>query len=94
MRNAFAVPVVLVALSALASLVACERERVEVGDVDGGGEPTVEVDAQPTIVPDKDSGIDVVLVTCGPPPPIGRCPPCPTGYATGPDGEATCDCCP
>ena len=77
----------------LASIVACDRERVDVGDVDGGGE-TVEVDAQPTIVPGADSGVDVVLVTCGPPPVIGRCPPCPTGYTTTPDGEASCECCP
>jgi hypothetical protein len=89
-RNAFAA--VLVALS---SLAACERERVDVGDVDGGaGQPTIEVDAQPTIVPETDSGFDVVLVTCGPPPQIGRCQPCPTGYVTAPDGEATCECCP
>ena len=89
----FAAALILVSLSALASIAACDRERVDVGDIDGGGE-TAEVDAQQTIVPQVDGGFDVVLVTCGPPPAVGRCPPCPNGYAPGPDAEPTCDCCP
>ena len=87
------VAAILVALSPVALLVACDRERVDVGDIDGGAE-IIEVDGQQTIVPQVDGGFDVVLVTCGPPPPVGKCPPCPNGYAPGPDAEPTCDCCP
>ena len=92
MRFVFVASLVAVVASAL---VACARERVDVGDVDGGGEGAAVIDAQPTIVPGADGGVDVVLVTCGPPPAIGRCAEsCPNGYETAPDGEATCACCP
>lgn len=81
------------AVIALAALVACERERVEVGEVS-----TVEADSAPS-----DSGPESpmfprdaqVVVDAGcakEPPPVAACKDCPNGFKII-DGKQTCDCC-
>lgn len=79
---------------AFASLTACERERVEVGESSSADEADAS-DGSTPMFPIVEGGVDALVGTCGPPPVIGRClNPCPTGYVTLPDGGGTCECCP
>jgi len=75
---------------AAAAFIACARERVEVGGTEDGA------DAPPVAPPPfdfADGGVDSEAGTCGLPPVIGRCFPCPNGYVAI-NGMPTCDCCP
>ena len=86
---------ILLVLACVAGVFACARERVEVGESDAGSiDDAAPSEAGSPIFPIGDGAPDVSLSTCGPPPPIGRCQPCPTGYVTFDDGGATCECCP
>lgn len=92
-RTAPRVAALVAALLACALCAACERERVEVADSDAAGSGS-EGDAESPVFPVGEGGPDVILQTCGPPPALGRCPPCPNGYVPLPDGGASCECCP
>lgn len=76
-------------------LAACARERVDVAEAaqesdDAGDEPD---DAAPSFPAADAAVLAEGGVVCGPPPQIGRCPPCDGGYAVE-NGAATCTCCP
>lgn len=79
------------ALVVAAALAACAREEVEVAEADAGTESPV---ADPQPPPFVEGGADALLAACGPPPALGRCPPCPNGYLPLADGGSSCECCP
>lgn len=77
-------PRLLMAVLFAVALSACERERVEVAE----SEP-----ASP-FLPIVDGG-EGGRPTCGPPPPIHRCAPCPFDrFVSFDDGGTGCECCP
>lgn len=80
---------------AAASLCACERERVEVGESTAPDDGDGSSDGTTPSFPIVEGGVDALVTSCGPPPVIGRClNSCPTGYVTLPDGGTSCECCP
>ncbi len=88
-------PRLLMAALFAVALSACERERVEVAESNGdaGATPTPN-DAASPFLPIVDGGEDG-RPTCGPPPPIHRCAPCPFDqFVSLDDGGTECECCP
>ena len=83
---------------ALACLLsACGREQVEIAEEadpsDAAGDALSHTDADGPSFPIGDGG-GMDGATCGSPPPLSQCNPCPHGYVGLPDGGATCVCCP
>jgi len=95
MRTLGTIALVL-ALSAGLSLGlgACERERVDVADIDDEGGATSEASADGSFppFPTIDATADPDATSCGNPPLVGSCQPCPNGYLVV-NGESTCMCC-
>ena len=83
-----------VALSAGLSLGlgACERERVDVADLDEDAASDASADGTAPAFPTIDATPDLDATSCGNPPLVGACMPCPNGYLVV-NGKSTCTCC-
>jgi hypothetical protein len=85
-----------IALSAGLSLglAACERDRVEVADLDDDGGAATDASGDGTFppFPTIDATPDLDATSCGNPPLIGSCQRCPNGYLVV-NGKSTCMCC-
>jgi hypothetical protein len=72
-------------------LGACERERVDVADRDDAATDAA-TDASFPSFPTIDATADPDATSCGNPPIVGLCAPCPNGYLVV-NGKSTCTCC-
>ena len=76
--------------------LACERERVDVAETTADDAGASSHDAPgPIFAHPPEAGADAgedagVVPTCGGPPPVSLCGPCPNGYVI----DAGCKCCP
>jgi hypothetical protein len=76
-------------------LGACERERVDVADLDDDASALATdaaTDASFPPFPTIDATADPDATSCGNPPIVGSCAPCPNGYLVV-NGKSTCMCC-
>ncbi|MDB4938436.1 MAG: hypothetical protein JWP87_5408 [Labilithrix sp.] len=75
-------------------LGACERERVEVADLDEDAGAASDASADETFppFPTIDATPDLDATSCGDPPLVGSCMRCPNGYLVV-NGKSTCMCC-